>query len=357
LATNCDLVVKLQKALRIAARTTLRLKRLEVVMACGCGGANGGTGGCGGEKSVAAPVVESALAEQLANEEVTGAVVEFQPAPLLNIAEPADLLIASSEQDWPRIRVNGVLIEPQALALELQYHPATEQSEAMFLAAQALVIRELLQQRSQVLAIQTTPVAGETAEEANVRGLIEHEVLVPDADEAACEHFYQSNLPRFVSAPLLAARHILLECAPDDIEARIAKGEQAKALIAQLQENPQRFSELALTCSACPSKEQGGALGQLSKGQTVPEFEKQLFRQPQGLVTQPLESRYGFHVVTVDQRIEGVQLPYETVAQDIRRELYQRVWQKAVAQYIQTLVGAADIQGIQLAGATSPLVQ
>jgi len=45
------------------------------------------------------------------------------------------------------------------------------------------------------------------------------------------------------------------------------------------------------------------------------------------------------------------------VAQDIRRELYQRVWQKAVAQYIQTLVGAADIQGIQLAGADSPLVQ
>ena len=76
-----------------------------------------------------------------------------------------------------------------------------------------------------------------------------------------------------------------------------------------------------------------------------------------GLVGQPLESRYGFHVVYVDQRIEGVQLPYDAVAQDIRRELYQRVWQKAVAQYLQTLVGAADIQGINLAGADSPLVQ
>ena len=63
------------------------------------------------------------------------------------------------------------------------------------------------------------------------------------------------------------------------------------------------------------------------------------------------------HVVYVDQRIEGLQLPYEAVAQDIRRELYQRVWQKSVAQYLQTLVGAADIQGIQLAGADSPLLQ
>ena len=128
-------------------------------------------------------------------------------------------------------------------------------------------------------------------------------------------------------------------------------------MLVQLQADPQRFTELALAHSACPSKEQGGALGQLSKGQTVPEFERQLFRQPQGLVSQPLESRYGFHVVYVDQRIEGLQLPYEAVAQDIRRELYQRVWQKSVAQYLQTLVGAADIQGIQLAGADSPLLQ
>jgi peptidyl-prolyl cis-trans isomerase C len=328
-------------------------------MACGCGGNNSGTGGCGGEKPAAAPVVEAAVAQELAYElpAATGGAVEVQPAPLLDISEPEDLLIVRSEQDWPRIRVNGVLIEPEALALELQYHPAAEQSEAMFLAAQALVIRELLLQRGQELNLQVATAAGESADETALRALIEHEVVVPEADEAACEHFYQSNLSRFVSAPLLAARHILLECAPDDIEARISRREQAQALIKQLQDDPQRFGELAVGHSACPSKAQGGSLGQLSKGQTVPEFEKQLFRQPQGLVTQPLESRYGFHVVYVDQRIEGLQLPYETVAQDIRRELYQRVWQKAVAQYLQTLVGAADIQGINLAGADSPLVQ
>ena len=327
-------------------------------MACGCGGNNSGTGGCGGEKPAAAPVVEAVLAQELAYElPATGGAVEVQPAELLDFSEPEDLLIARSEQDWPRIRVNGVLIEPEAMALELQYHPAAEQSEAMFLAAQALVIRELLQQRAKALNVEVEAVAGESAEEATVRQLIEREVVVPESDEAACEHFYQSNLSRFVSAPLLAARHILLGCAPDDIEARITRREQAESILAQLQVAPERFAELAQSHSECPSKAQGGSLGQLSKGQTVPEFERQLFRQPQGLVSQPLESRYGFHLVYVDQRIEGVQLPYETVAQDIRRELYQRVWQKAVAQYLQTLVGAADIQGINLAGADSPLVQ
>ena len=325
-------------------------------MACGCGGTNGGSGGCGGDKPLANPLLETELAHELP-QAAASAVVEFDPAPAAPGADAEPLLIASSEQDWPRIRVNGVLIEPEAMALELQYHPAAEQSEAMFLAAQALVIRELLQQRCSELSVQVEAGIGESQEEAAIRSLIELEVPVPEADESVCEHFYASNLPRFVSAPLLAARHILLECAPDDIEARISKREQADALLVQLQADPQRFTELALAHSACPSKEQGGALGQLSKGQTVPEFERQLFRQPQGLVSQPLESRYGFHVVYVDQRIEGVQLPYDAVAQDIRRELYQRVWQKAVAQYLQTLVGAADIQGIQLAGADSPLVQ
>ena len=325
-------------------------------MACGCGGTNGGSGGCGGDKPLANPLLETELAHELP-QATASAVVEFDPAPAAPGADAEPLLIASSEQDWPRIRVNGVLIEPEAMALELQYHPAAEQSEAMFLAAQALVIRELLQQRCSELSVQVEAGIGESQEEAAIRSLIELEVPVPEADESVCEHFYASNLPRFVSAPLLAARHILLECAPDDIEARISKREQADALLVQLQADPQRFTELALAHSACPSKEQGGAVGQLSKGQTVPEFERQLFRQPQGLVSQPLESRYGFHVVYVDQRIEGLQLPYEAVAQDIRRELYQRVWQKSVAQYLQTLVGAADIQGIQLAGADSPLLQ
>lgn len=334
-------------------------------MACGCGGTNGGSGGCGGEKSPAA-VVEAALAEELAHElpavnAAVSGVVEFTP-PAVDASGTGDpLLIASSEQDWPRIRVNGVGISPEAMAQELQYHPAAEQNEAMFLAVQALVIRELLEQRCNALGLQIAAGAGESPEEAAIRSLIELEVPVAEADDAACEHFYASNQARFVSAPLLAARHILLECAPDDVEARIAKREQAQDVLAQLQADPQRFTALALGHSACPSKEQGGALGQLSKGQTVPEFERQLFRQQQGLVTQPLESRYGFHVVFVDQRIEGLQLPYDAVVQDIRRELYQRVWQKSVAQYLQNLVEAADIEGIHLAGAalmpTEPQVQ
>jgi len=264
-------------------------------MGCGCGGSTGG-GGCGGgaRPEIEVPA-EAPLFEELPHEE------EHQPAEEQASGEP--LLIASSEQEWPRVRVNGVAIAPQAIAQELQYHPAESR------------------------------------------------------DEAACQQYYNGNRQRFFSAPLLAARHILLACPADDAEARSLAREQALGLLQQLQAAPQRFAELALQHSACPSKEQGGALGQISKGQTVPEFERQLFRLPVGLCQQPLESRYGYHLVFVDQRIEGDQLPYEIVAGTIRAELNQRVWQIGVSQYLQNLVGAANIEGIHLQGAETPLMQ
>lgn len=303
---------------------------------CGCGGGSGGGGGCA-SSSVQEPVPS-----------VEPVVVE---------AEAPAQLIASSEQEWPIISVNEVPISAQAMAQELQYHPAADREEAVFMAARALVIRELLQQRIAELGLTLQVGPGDNEEEAATRLLLEREVQVPECDEATCQRYYESNRGRFHSAPLVAVRHILLECAPDDAEGRSEALAQAEILQQRLAQFPEQFGELALKYSACPSKAQGGELGQISKGQTVPELERQLFTLAQGLADKPLESRYGWHVLSVDQRIEGQQLPYEAVATAIRTQLQQGVWQKAVVQYLQTLIGAADIRGIQLQGADSPLVQ
>lgn len=270
--------------------------------------------------------------------------------------EPSTL-IATSEQQWPRITVNGVAIAEQAIAGELQYHPAQDREEAIFLASQALVVRELLQQRITELGLQAECTDGESEEEALTRQLIERELALPGADEDICRHYFESNRERYCSAPLLAVRHILLACAPEDAEGRSAAKKLAATLIEQLAEDGSRFAELALAHSDCPSKSQGGALGQISQGQTVGEFERPLLRLPVGLARQPLESRYGVHLVWVDQRIDGRALPFEVVHEAIRAELDQRVWQVAVGQYLKNLIGQADIRGIVLDGADGPLVQ
>jgi peptidyl-prolyl cis-trans isomerase C len=312
---------------------------------CGCGGGNGGSGGCGSSKQVEVAVPDDvAPFEELA---VEPAAVDDAPAQL----------IASSEQEWPIISVNEVVITPEAMAQELQYHPAESREEAVYLAAKALVIRELLQQRIAELGVSLEVGAGENEEEAATRLLLEREVIVPQCDEQTSLRYYENNRGRFHSAPLLAVRHILLECAPDDAEARELALAQAEILLQRLEEFPGSFAELAVKYSACPSKAQGGSLGQISKGQTVPELERQLFTLAPGLASKPLESRYGWHVVSVDQRIEGMPLPYEAVSTAIRTQLQQGVWQKALVQYLQTLIGAADVRGIHLQGADSPLVQ
>lgn len=315
---------------------------------CGCGGGKGGSGGCGSSKKAEAVLDIAPVAQ-----------AQFEALPV----EPAGAddapaqLIASSEQEWPIISVNEVAITPEAMAQELQYHPAESREGAVYLAARALVIRELLQQRIAELGVALEIGAGENEEEAATRLLLEREVKVPQCDEESSLRYYENNRGRFHSAPLLAVRHILLECAPDDVEARELAHGQAEVLLQQLDEFPGSFAELAVKYSACPSKAQGGSLGQISKGQTVPELERQLFTLAPGLAGKPLESRYGWHVISVDQRIEGKPLPYEVVSTAIRTQLQQGVWQKALVQYLQTLIGAADIRGIQLQGADSPLVQ
>lgn len=315
---------------------------------CGCGSTDGGCG------SHAMPALAPALDVAPAGAAGVQQVVPAAADPAADAGAPR--LIASSEQEWPRLRVNNMPIAPEAIAQEIQYHPAQSREEALYDACRALVLRELLQQRILAQGITATPAAGESQEEAAIQALIAREVTLPAIEEADLRRVYEANRERFMTAPLVAARHILLAAAPDDPEERSRQRDEALAVIARLQQGA-AFSELARTHSVCPSREQGGALGQVSRGQTVPEFERQLFRLPVGLAGQPLESRYGFHVVELQQRIEGQPLPFEAVAGTLREDLAQRAWQKAVAHYLQALVGEADIEGIALDGADSPLLQ
>ncbi|HET8705521.1 MAG TPA: peptidylprolyl isomerase, partial [Pseudomonadales bacterium] len=109
--------------------------------------------------------------------------------------------------------------------------------------------------------------------------------------------------------------------------------------------------------SGCPSREQGGNLGQISKGATVPEFEAPLFERSPGLASQPIETRFGLHVVWVDSRVEGQPLPYEHVKQGIARYLEDNAFRRGVSQYLQLLAGQAVIKGVDIKAADSPLLQ
>ncbi len=273
--------------------------------------------------------------------------------------EQADKTDADESMRWPEeqlVSVNGTAISTIARVRELQYHPAASQEVAMYLATRALVIRELLIQRMQHLGIQTFREGDVISEEQALQSLIEREVHIPEVDEATVVNVYNMNLERYMTPPRILIRHILLPAAQDDDQRRMIQRELADQLITRLQQG-EDFSGLAFLYSACPSKEQGGSLGEISLGQTVPEFERQVLRFPVGLVICPIETRYGFHVINVDQRIEGEQIALDRVSNRIKTSLAKKAWHKAVAHYLQVLVNEAVIEGIDLGGVNSPLLQ
>ena len=109
---------------------------------------------------------------------------------------------------------------------------------------------------------------------------------------------------------------------------------------------------MAAERSNCPSAENGGALGQMQRGETVPEFEAALWRIAPGTIADSLiETRYGLHIIRVNRRHEGQQLPFEQVQEGIAQALTAASRDAAWRQYVQVLLGRAKIEGIDLEGA------
>ena len=127
----------------------------------------------------------------------------------------------------------------------------------------------------------------------------------------------------------MEARHILFQVTPT-LSLELLR-ETGEAVLTELLSNPKRFDELAKAYSNCPSGEMGGNLGQLSRGQTVQEFEDFVFRlKPGELAERLLETRFGLHIVQVLRRVEGQLLPFDTVKKQIAQLREVRQWSQRV---------------------------
>jgi len=254
------------------------------------------------------------------------------------------------------IYVNGVAIPQDAIAREIQQHPSQTPIEAWKAAARALVVRELLLQEARRLKITGKSLEDfegrrETAEETVIRTLFEQQVRLPQPDEENCRRYYEQNRRRFNSPDTYEAAHILFAAAKSDAQGYACARAEAEAVLAILRERPERFEELARAHSACPSAAQDGNLGQISTNQTTPEFEAALIAlAPGSISSESVATRYGWHIIRLNRKIEGRELPFELVADRIADYLSESVLRRAISQYIARLASRADIVGISLAG-------
>jgi peptidyl-prolyl cis-trans isomerase C len=255
------------------------------------------------------------------------------------------------------IKVNGYEIPRASISQEVQYHPSKKPIDAWHAAARALVIRQVLLTEAKRVGLDAAPAeddAGrrETMDEALVRTLVEREVVTPEPTEAECRRYYEYNQARFRSETIYEASHILFPAASGNADESAKALAKAEACLAELRSDPSRFEVIARDVSACPSAVEGGNLGQLTEGQTTPEFERALFAMRERAISEvPVVSRYGVHIIRLHRKIEGKEVPFDLVKEKIADYLRESVRRRATAQYIARLVSRADIEGIAIAGA------
>lgn len=247
------------------------------------------------------------------------------------------------------IVVNGVSISDAQVQAEIARHQ--DEDDPALRAGHELVLRELLLQRAGQLGVR------QDDDEATIQAVLAAEVTTPVADEASCRRYYEQNKDRFISGALVEVWHILFQLTPrvDPPRLRARAGEVLQEVH---QAGPEAFADFAKQYSNCLSAQEGGRLGDIGRGEYVPEFEETVFAMPAHTTLDRLaQTRYGFHIVRTGRKVEGTHMAFESVHERIAAWLAQSSERRATHQYLQWLVGQARIEGVDISGADSPLLQ
>jgi len=126
---------------------------------------------------------------------------------------------------------------------------------------------------------------------------------------------------------------------------------RAEDLLKQLKAGA-KFEDLAKKYSEDPgSAKEGGSLGWIGKGRTVPEFEKAAFSLPKGQLSDLVKSSYGFHIIRVDDRQDAHMKTLDEVKGEIEPILKQQKAQQMAQKRAEDLLQQAKTEGLDAAAA------
>lgn len=227
---------------------------------------------------------------------------------------------------------------------------------------------ELLRQEAVRLGL-LPHVTGLTAPEldaddhAAIDRMLDAEVPSPESTPEEARRYYDAHHAQFTEGQGRRVRHILFAVTPGvNVPALAQRAEAALLELSHSSVSPERFAQVAAELSNCPSGTQGGDLGWLTPQDCAPELAKELFfmgesSQCTGLRSRLVHTRFGFHIVDVLEVNPG-QLPsFELLKTQIAARLQWHSRATALGQYMRRLVGQAQVDGLELDGDASPLVQ
>jgi len=152
---------------------------------------------------------------------------------------------------------------------------------------------------------------------------VEEKAVVDDAEVKA---FYDQNAEKFTIGTELKASHILVETEKEakDIHAKIKKGES--------------FADLAKKFSKDRgSADKGGDVGYFTRGKMVPEFENAAANLKPGEVSEPVQTRFGYHIIKLTDIKQGTRASFDQSAESIHRQLLGEKRKKLFDSYVEKL--------------------
>jgi peptidyl-prolyl cis-trans isomerase C len=206
------------------------------------------------------------------------------------------------------------------------------------------------------------PVAGAISEAAGlaIEAYLEREATSPEPDDPACRRWYAAHAAQLSQGEKVRLRHVLFAVTPGvDVGALRQRAEACLIdLRAVVPGAGDRFAQAAAQTSNCPSGAQGGDLGWLTTQDCAPEFAREIFGHAEvGVLARLVHSRFGLHVVEVLEREPGTVPAYEAVQGTVRRALERQAFATAVRHLLLRLAGDAQLVGVDLDAAETPLVQ
>ncbi len=160
-------------------------------------------------------------------------------------------------------------------------------------------------------------------------------------NEDEIQKYYESHRDKFQRIPEAQIRHIFIEVPPGGDEAAAkAKAEEA---LAKVQAGAD-FGEVAKQYSDGPTKDRGGELGAIHKGDLAPEIEGPAFSLPAGGVSPLIRTAAGWNIIKVEQVRTETVAPYTEVRDTIRNQLFQEKFEAKRKEWMARLRAQAFIQ-------------
>ncbi len=224
-------------------------------------------------------------------------------------------------------------------------HPTTEELKAFYDSHQKQYANSVPEKRKVKYAvIDTAKVAGGVP--------VTHDDL---------QAYYDQHRDQYRSPEQVKVSHILIKTplpGPDGKvdEKGVAEAQRrAEDLLKQLKQGA-NFEDLAKKYSEDPgSAKEGGSLGWIGRGRTVPEFEKAAFSLPKGQISDLVKSSYGFHIIRVDDKQDAHMKTLDEVKAEIEPILKQQKAQQIAQTQAEDLLQQAQKQGLEAAAAAKNL--